>query len=160
MDTIREAPFAQLVRWITGNRFFLYPEERPDFVCPEAYVNPEAAVPIDDTSPPSPSSMSEKKERGQDEDAENDIEASRVSSREHTATFSQERLELDEELSIERRKSASITPQRTKEGVILVDWYTTDDPANPQNWSAKKKGFVALQIWWGNFRASHISCPC
>ena len=30
--------------------------------------------------------------------------------------------------------------------MTLVDWYATDDPANPQNWSQKKKAFVAFQI--------------
>jgi DHA1 family multidrug resistance protein-like MFS transporter len=28
-----------------------------------------------------------------------------------------------------------------------VDWYTTDDPENPQNWSRGKKGTVVLQIY-------------
>ena len=27
-----------------------------------------------------------------------------------------------------------------------MDWYSTDDPANPQNWSQKKKAFTALLI--------------
>ena len=38
-DLFREAPFGQLVRIISGNRFFLYPEERRDFHCPLCYVN-------------------------------------------------------------------------------------------------------------------------
>ena len=37
-------------------------------------------------------------------------------------------------------------PVRTATGTILVDWYGTNDPANPQNWSGAKKSFVALQI--------------
>lgn len=36
-DLIREAPFGQLVRLITGNRVFQYPEEKPDFQCPSSY---------------------------------------------------------------------------------------------------------------------------
>src|ERR1700761_3211966 len=28
----------------------------------------------------------------------------------------------------------------------IMNRYTTDDPANPQNWSNKKRAFVALQI--------------
>ncbi|KAL1870307.1 hypothetical protein Plec18167_007441 [Paecilomyces lecythidis] len=158
MDTIRDATFAQILRWITGNKVFLYPEELPGFVVPEAYLNSDAAVPVDeeDSTPPSqPSesrpSISEKRENRPNGDIngdiDGDIEASRVSSRTHTATFSQERLQLDEEATLERRTSSSIAPQRTKEGLILVDWYTTDDPANPQNWSSKKKGLTALQIW-------------
>lgn len=39
-------------------------------------------------------------------------------------------------------------PERTKDGIILVDWYTMDDAANPQNWSSGKKAFVATQIWF------------
>ena len=39
-----------------------------------------------------------------------------------------------------------IIPTKTADGVVLVDWYTTDDPDNPQNWSGRKKGFVTAQI--------------
>ncbi|KAL9012796.1 MAG: hypothetical protein Q9173_002460 [Seirophora scorigena] len=39
-----------------------------------------------------------------------------------------------------------IVPAITTDGTILVDWYSADDPANPQNWSFGKKCFVAFQI--------------
>ena len=39
-----------------------------------------------------------------------------------------------------------ITPEKTADGTILVDWYDTDDQENPQNWSFGKKCVVALQI--------------
>ncbi|KAK0860483.1 hypothetical protein LTR87_017299 [Friedmanniomyces endolithicus] len=42
--------------------------------------------------------------------------------------------------------SRPIVPQRTSSGNILVDWYTTDDPENPQNWSSMKKALASLQI--------------
>ncbi|KAI7720094.1 MFS general substrate transporter [Hortaea werneckii] len=42
--------------------------------------------------------------------------------------------------------SHPILPQHTASGQILVDWYTTTDPANPQNWSLTKKSLVSLQI--------------
>lgn len=32
MDTVRESPVGQLLRWITGNRLLLYPEEMPGFI--------------------------------------------------------------------------------------------------------------------------------
>ena len=38
-------------------------------------------------------------------------------------------------------------PEKTADGTILVDWYDTSDPENPQNWSSKKKGLVVLQIY-------------
>ncbi|KAG0648233.1 MFS general substrate transporter [Hyphodiscus hymeniophilus] len=52
----------------------------------------------------------------------------------------------EESGDLERPASVPIAPARTITGTILVDWYTTDDPANPQNWSTRKKNFVALQI--------------
>jgi MFS transporter, DHA1 family, multidrug resistance protein len=39
-----------------------------------------------------------------------------------------------------------IVPEKTADGTILVDWYTTDDQDNPQNWSFRKKCVVATQI--------------
>jgi DHA1 family multidrug resistance protein-like MFS transporter len=47
----------------------------------------------------------------------------------------------------EKGPSVPVLPEVLEDGTILVDWYTTDDPANPQNWTLKKKCFVTWQIW-------------
>jgi DHA1 family multidrug resistance protein-like MFS transporter len=47
---------------------------------------------------------------------------------------------------LENAPASPITPTKTSDGTILVDWYTTDDPENPQNWPSRKKILVALQI--------------
>ena len=39
-----------------------------------------------------------------------------------------------------------IMPEKTADGIILVDWYDTNDQDNPQNWSLGKKCVVATQI--------------
>ncbi|GAB7352743.1 hypothetical protein MBLNU459_g3095t1 [Dothideomycetes sp. NU459] len=39
-----------------------------------------------------------------------------------------------------------VAPKKLDDGTILVDWYSTDDPANPQNWSSAKKGVVTMLI--------------
>lgn len=49
--------------------------------------------------------------------------------------------------SIKSQQSRPIMPEKTADGVILVDWYETNDQENPQNWSSKKKGFAVLQIY-------------
>ena len=49
--------------------------------------------------------------------------------------------------TLEKGPTMPITPEKLDDGTILVDWYDTDDPENPQNWSSKKKYFVAFQIW-------------
>ena len=49
--------------------------------------------------------------------------------------------------TLEKGPTMPIVPEKLDDGTILVDWYDTDDPENPQNWSSKKKYFVAFQIW-------------
>ena len=53
---------------------------------------------------------------------------------------------MEQEEANLRERNMPIIAQRNDEGGILVDWYTTDDPANPQNRSSMKKAFVGLQI--------------
>ncbi|KUJ08119.1 major facilitator superfamily transporter [Mollisia scopiformis] len=69
-----------------------------------------------------------------------------VLSRTSTRPYTRERFDVEEGLSAEKTKSIAIAPTKTADGTILVDWYTTDDPANPQNWAASKKGLVLLQL--------------
>ena len=61
------------------------------------------------------------------------------------------RFELEEAFrqatqDLTKEPSWPIIPERTSDGTILVDWYTTDDPDNPQNWGQGKKAATAAQI--------------
>lgn len=49
--------------------------------------------------------------------------------------------------SMKNQQSRPIMPETTADGVVLVDWYETNDQENPQNWSSGKKGLVVLQIY-------------
>ncbi|KAJ9661720.1 hypothetical protein H2201_006391 [Coniosporium apollinis] len=49
--------------------------------------------------------------------------------------------------SVIRGPSKPVEPAKLDDGTILVDWYTTDDPEDPQNWSSGKKAFAAFQIY-------------
>lgn len=155
-DLIREAPLGQFIRLVTRNKVFQYPEEKPDFELPPTYRN---VLEGKQSSPGSGSGSI-----ASPPDAENDIEKhlsiperdtasgfeaatlTRTKSRAATQPYSEERLEIEQELELARTKTTPIAPQKTSDGTILVDWYTTDDPANPQNWSNGKRGFVALTI--------------
>ncbi|KAJ5661577.1 major facilitator superfamily domain-containing protein [Penicillium maclennaniae] len=148
---IRDAPFGQLVRYVTKNKYFQYPEEKPDFQLPETWievmhqsdplrigssqtVKPEAESPGIAENPDSP---------GGDHDHGEAL--SRVST-EHSFSWTRERLEEEERHEIEKVKSTPIVPKRTRDGVILVDWYYTDDPENPHNWSNTKRALIATII--------------
>ncbi|KAF2095092.1 MFS general substrate transporter [Rhizodiscina lignyota] len=69
-----------------------------------------------------------------------------VLSRTSTRPYTQERFDLEQQLEQEKTKSIAIAPTKTSDGTILVDWYSTDDPENPQNWSPSRKGMVLLQL--------------
>ena len=162
-DLIREAPIGQLLRFITRNQILKYPEEIPGFQLPETYNTIlNASGPEKVLRSPSDSEPEEKDDKGiEDLPAlqhritthsikSGDIEApaalTHTKSRESTKPYTEERLEIEAELQVERTKSLAIVPQKTSDGNILVDWYTTDDAANPQNWSNGKRGFVAALI--------------
>jgi DHA1 family multidrug resistance protein-like MFS transporter len=67
-------------------------------------------------------------------------------SRLDTGAWTRDRFEVEEELAVEKTKSKPVIPLKTSDGTVLVDWYTTDDPANPQNWSNTKRGWIAFII--------------
>ena len=86
----------------------------------------------------------------------------KTKSTQYTAPYSNERIEADQRLALERTQTIPIIPMKTADGIVLVDWYTTDDPANPQNWSSLKRAFVTFQICaytWVVYTASSIVAP-
>ena len=190
-ELIRDAPIGQIIRYITGNKVLLYPEERSDFQCPMCYAQPDADPEMQNKAKRYPSSTSEKGSSEDPADAEkagmeavepeespaevnreglrrldtaqleraetaHDFERreSIRSSLSRTATKSalekaQTRADLEAAFtaaSMPRQPTQQIIPQRTSDGTILVDWYDTDDQADPHNWSQGKKGFASFLI--------------
>lgn len=175
-DMIRDAPIGQIIRYITRNRVLQYPEEKEGFVCPSCYTTAgtDGLSSHQSNGLPTPSSLGddEKTEIGTEpvesherlhltrtatdrsnqelsKSSTNKSELSRVGSRialERSTT----RADLEQAFAAasepQTRTSEPIQPTKTADGIILVDWYTTDDPANPQNWSAAKKGTVTFLI--------------
>ncbi|KAK5713723.1 hypothetical protein LTR17_017566 [Elasticomyces elasticus] len=206
-DLIRDAPVGQLLRYVTGNRVLLYPEEKADFDMPGCYASPDVGV-QNKALTPIPSSNSgrespdardgEKKGVEPSETPPNgvtDLEKRAVEAAESRtpSDYDREALErmetsrsafnkdLEKGISqtetqlsrigtrtalaqshtrgdleaafsasiaaqLSKEPSRAIVPQRTADGNILVDWYTTTDVENPQNWSTGKKALVSSQI--------------
>jgi MFS transporter, DHA1 family, multidrug resistance protein len=98
----------------------------------------------------------EKKIDLQDEDSDRTLEKVESSedsdgdsvqlTRSTTQPYTQERFDVEQAIAIEKTKSIALVPTKTSDGTILVDWYTTDDSANPQNWSLGKKWVVMTQM--------------
>jgi DHA1 family multidrug resistance protein-like MFS transporter len=155
LDIIREAPLGQAVRLISRNRILHYPEELPDFELPAQYrlllkseggtkhqhhepasINPELLEQDNSATPHRSETLTD-----EDTDLEALEQLGTVTSI-RTAPYSTERMRAEQALG--HTKSLPIAPQKTSDGTILVDWYTTDDPANPQNWPSFKKNFIVF----------------
>ncbi|KAF7630701.1 synaptic vesicle transporter [Aspergillus flavus] len=50
------------------------------------------------------------------------------------------------EISDQKGPSKWLVPETTPDGMILVDWYSDDDPANPHNWPRWAKIMTYIQI--------------
>jgi DHA1 family multidrug resistance protein-like MFS transporter len=138
---IREAPFGQIVRYLTNNKYFQYPEEKPDFKLPDTWLqllneSDVATIPDPEKTEPQP--------EGSGYDATS--EAISRASTQNSLPFTEARLEADEQHEIEKIKSIPIQPKKTKDGAILVDWYYTDDAENPHNWSNRKRALLTTLI--------------
>ena len=167
---LRETAFGQIVRYASRNRLLKYPEELPDFVVPYCYCDgsartaPKVTRSSSQTSTP-PETIPKEPEEVEEQTAEPDLEKqdsaledddrsvqsairlARTKTREDTVPYSEARFEVDRAASLARTKSVPIQPTITSTGDILVDWYTTDDPANPQNWSHGAKYLSSFIIW-------------
>jgi DHA1 family multidrug resistance protein-like MFS transporter len=162
-DIIRDGALGQLVRIVTKNKVFSYPEERPDFSVPDHYRGSSASSTYDRTTStpatlvggtnPTTSylSIAEKEELSANVPPTLDVDQTlnRVSSKldevanPEMQAVSQAKTQRDIEASpnddMQPQGSKLIRPETLKDGTVLVTWYTEDDSANPQNWSTGKK---------------------
>jgi DHA1 family multidrug resistance protein-like MFS transporter len=153
-DLVREAPLGMIVRRFTGSKVLKFPEEKDGFHLPDTWklvadaVEPSTGAlelkgPVgrEEVSAvlPEPDAVHEKKHHHH---LHLEGAVTRVISRFHTRPWTEERFNIEKGEELESATHQAIMPQKTNEGHILVDWYTTTDPDNPQNWSPKKKNWI------------------
>ncbi|KAL5339394.1 major facilitator superfamily domain-containing protein [Aspergillus crustosus] len=142
-DIIRDSPFGLAIRFATRNRYLRHVEELDTFQHP--YHHPsdktnitEQTVPVSQSSTGSTSSITDVDvERGSPDNVDENIIRRIVTQQSYH--------------DLEKRTSRPIKPTTTSDGHILVDWYTSDDPENPQNWSTSKKNFITGVICFYSF---------
>lgn len=145
-DILRESTIGVLLNRVSGGRILPYPDQRTDFVIPERYLatsspastsssaavtrSPSSAtlyIPEKLSVPPVAHSKDETTGR-------TGIPVEKIDTFQSEAT-----LEAGPEVVVE--KSVPDT-----KGYQLVEWYDSDDPENPRNWSFRKRAFVMFQI--------------
>ncbi|KAI5195377.1 MFS general substrate transporter [Aureobasidium subglaciale] len=173
VDLFRDTAVGQIIRYSSSNRWLKYPEELPGFVPPQCYCNKNHVLEkhsiegLDVASTPTDQATAVEEEEGSeigfrglteqktidDEDgvrrSSGTIAIYRTKTREETLPFSAERFEIEGAALETRTASLPVLPVVTNTGEILVDWYTTDDPANPQNW-APKKNIYTFAVYSGS----------
>jgi MFS transporter, DHA1 family, multidrug resistance protein len=153
---IRDSTVGQFIRFVTRNKVLQYPEEKDGFQVPQHWLDVlNSEVPVDEEKAPggetSPSSsavsavINDEEKQAADPPADN-LSLQRTKSRGETIPYTADRLEADEIHEIQKLKSIPIVPKKTRDGIILVDWYYSDDIDNPQNWSNFKRAMVTLVI--------------
>ncbi|KAK4545422.1 hypothetical protein LTR36_002772 [Oleoguttula mirabilis] len=168
MDIFRDSAVGQIVRYITKNRVLLYPEEKTGFswapldlilaqtdekasihnsILQQPHHGPYIPHGVDAEVLPEDKEV-DTASLATDTDIEHyeEVVATRTLTRTSTKPYTAERFDAEQALQTEHTKSIVLAPTKTADGTILVDWYTTDDPANPQNWAMTTKSFVLLQL--------------
>jgi MFS transporter, DHA1 family, multidrug resistance protein len=133
-DTIRDSTFGQLARIVTRDRYFNYVEENPQFQFPcesftssssedgtpaEAVGDASASIIVNSTAP--------KEERNGSVVA--DLEKAETTNG-TDLNYHDRILSRDMQLALQRSTSQAIKPEKTADGKILVDWYTTGKQFN------------------------------
>lgn len=137
---LRESAFGQLVRLVTKNKYFQYPEEKADFKLPDQWIKV-----MDGLDAAASSEHAQTGAQTPTRQPDSDESLSQVTTN-YSLSFTEARLEADQQHEIEKVKSIPIAPKKTKDGAILVDWYYTDDAENPHNWSNLKRALIATII--------------
>ena len=144
---VREAPLGQLIRYLTKNKYFQYPEEKPGFELPEAWIQV-----MQELDAPNSEKVTESNTEPSSESKEQEVQTEQPTSGQGSETISEKStLDGDTEANagaenLEQVKSIPITPKKTKDGAILVDWYYSDDAENPHAWSNSKRAGVVTII--------------
>ncbi|RDW74217.1 hypothetical protein BP5796_07659 [Coleophoma crateriformis] len=116
-DFIRDTTFGQVARYSLGGRIFKFPEERPGFQLPGDH-----------------------RRTSDDAPATNKVIRNCDSSSYPLNSSGRPRI------TAQQPSSGLGVPALASERIILVDWYSSNDPQNPQNWSTLKKSIVYIQV--------------
>lgn len=133
-DIIRDSALGQLIRFATRNKVLLHLEEKPDFILPISLCETSIHQPI--TSAVNSDTPDGGNSAVGDNRLSLDVETQVVDTDQYTEGQPVSTYNYAHE----------IQPTVTKDGKVLVTWYTTDDPENPRNWSSKKKLWIACVI--------------
>lgn len=136
-DYIRDAPLGQLIRFLSRNTYLQYPDEIAGF----EYSEKNLASSIAENA-----SQLQSRDERELETKNNDLEKQKQvpSLSPHPAG---DDLALHLRLALadaDKTPELSVLPDQK---TALVNWYSSEDSENPQNWTSRKKAWVTFLIW-------------
>ncbi|KAJ7803201.1 major facilitator superfamily domain-containing protein [Mycena olivaceomarginata] len=147
LDLIRDATIGQVINYLSRGRLLPYADQRPGYVVPKRFLKASEAG-SDTTTLCGEDYEKKKQSRGTNTPAleRTDTTATLTGVERFRAPGGKTPAPSEPE-----RPSTPATLTTPGDGVVdipdpyLIDW-EENDPDNPQNWSFRKRGFVALEI--------------
>jgi DHA1 family multidrug resistance protein-like MFS transporter len=128
-DIIRDSAFGQLVRLATGNRYFLYEEEKPGFKIPDYGQRANKSEKVEESATPGTEDPSRSRT-----DVATDSAAETVVDTPNTGTALTQMTHVPSPVDVEKALSSVdgddgnmgsvMAPKRTENGTVLIDWYS------------------------------------
>ncbi|KAL5889281.1 hypothetical protein ACKVWC_004517 [Pyricularia oryzae] len=134
VSSIQDTALGAAIRLVTKNKLLKYPEERDNFKLPAQW---RRLLDGSNTSEQDSDGSLAREKTGEARTGSLGSESSTVSDDEEAQAAGSSSAS-----AMRRVQSIPIVPMTTRSGDILVDWYTTDDPENPLNWSRMRKAMV------------------
>lgn len=137
-DLIRDSPFGHIVRAVTKNKVFQYPEEKDPELW-KKYVHEEKSGHV---------AYHGRTEAPEDRENIEELNNARGISQREQNSRSSSQTQVGEEYN--EASGVRVDKEKGKD-LNVIDWYGDDDPQNPRNWSRAKKYFVTFQICFLTF---------
>lgn len=141
-ELFRDTVAGQLLRLISGRRLLQYPEERDSSIW-QKYLNPDKSANMAIHGSTEPPSSEEKQEPDSARFSSN--EAGSQPRRDSSSGTSASTTVDNDNVLVNTLSNTKIDPEKGRDAHI-VDWYSPDDPDNPQNWGRFKKIWVTFEI--------------
>lgn len=129
---VRDSPFGQIVRFVTKNTYFRYPEEQEGFTHPYYSSDPFPKEAEAEQSTTSNAGLEDAATLGlvkqDDRNATGDVTTSGSDEdldNNNTENPIERVVTMQSQHEAHRTESRAIKPTQTSDGMIVVDWYTT-----------------------------------
>ena len=142
-DLVRDSAFGHVVRFVTKNKIYQYPEEKDPSIAIRYYNTEKTRNMARYGKPTRPEEAKEAEKESRSPSPSPVSTEQRTNNRHDSSGSETTRVSLDHQVS--NVTGTKVDPDKGRD-VTIVDWDGPDDPENPINWSLSKKLWVTFEI--------------